>query len=734
MANQTQIMQIKSLFFLIAIIGFLPLSAHLQAQQPKNRTIKLKKISTFYPQKYSPASDAQIINLEAPSPGGDSYRSFLMRQKAKSAKKHPKTGVTPTRKKEEEKAPDLILEKGFGKYRYRAVLDRNEFLTGGNPLDNTIAVSDDGIMLSSVNSYLWAFDVNGDSTLKGNNGDSWQINFKAFAGDSISPSGENTFPFDPRLIYDPVHKRFIFMFLDGRGPDDSQIVIGVSSSTNPQDPWTVFAVTGNPRNVNEWTDFPAAAISESELFFTVNQIEAGVSWQEGFRGSLIWQIDLKALYNGDSEPEALLWDDIKHDGKYIRNLLPVKHAEAPEGDNMYFLSNRNFDIQNDTLFVLEVTNTAGSAAAALNIEAVTLDIPYGLAPNGRQEDTPEGEEDSLGLQTNDARWLGGVRYKDQIHFTGNTKNFETGLSAIYHGIIENLNGERTYGGRVIGSDSLDYGYPDIAYTGTSDCDNTFIIAFDHTSPTFHPGVSAIYYNHNTGLYSEPKTLKAGENYIQQLQGAYERWGDYIGIQRIYNEPGKVWIGGFYGRENFRSNTWFSKVAVSPQETSDPVAVVDTVSNTAGNFCEVNLTASVSGGIEPYSYFWNGEPGDSSFTFNGCNGEFELKIIDDYNCEITLSGDFAANEPVQVSSSNVFPNPANVQFTVDFELQEDDNVDAFLVDMTGKVVQRLIKTRTFKGKNRLLFDTRSLSQGVYELIIKSSQTGEIILSERIVKVN
>lgn len=725
-------MQVKPHVFTAFFTGLLFLSANLQAQQPVKSKIKLKKIAVFHPENYESAPDAQIIHLEAPSPGGDSYRSFLMRQKAESAKKYPKKPGSKSRKKTEEKAPDLLIEKGFGKYRYRAVLDRTEFLTGGNPLDNTIAVSDDGILLSSVNTYLWAFDLNGDSTLKGSNGDSWQVPFKQFASDSISP-GQNTFPFDPRLIYDPVNKRFIFMFLDGRGPDDSQIVIGVSSSTDPREPWTVFAVTGNPRGVNEWTDFPAAAISETELFFTVNQIESGVSWQEGFRGSLIWQVDLKALYGGDPEPEALLWDDIKHNGKYIRNLLPVKHADAPEGDNMYFLSNRNFDILNDTLFMLEVTNTSRSGKASLNIEAVTLNTPYGLAPNGRQADTPEGEEDSLGLQTNDARWLGGVRYNDEIQFVGNTKNFESGLAAIYHGTIENLNGERTYSGEIIGNDTLDYGYPDIAYTGTSDCDNSFIIAFDHTSPTFHPGVSAVYYNQNTGLYSEPALLKAGESHIQQLQGAYERWGDYIGIQRIYNEPGKVWIGGFYGRENSRSNTWFSRVAVSPKESSDPLVVVDTVSNTAGNFCEVNLTASVTGGIEPYTYYWNGEQGDSTITFNGCNGEFELKIIDDFNCEVRLTGDFTANEPVRVSSSNVFPNPANVQFSVDFEMSEDDEVDAFLVDMTGKVVQQLVKTRTFKGKNRLIFDTRAISQGVYELIIKSSG-GELILSERIVKIN
>lgn len=726
-----QLKQIPALCFLLIFTLF---SVNTIAQQPKKSKIKLKKISTFQPKNYKPAPDAQIINLEAPSPGGDSYRSFLMRQKAKSAVEYPQKPGGKARKKNEEKAPDLIIEKGFAKYRYRAILDRNELLTGGNPLDNTVAVSDDGILLSSVNTYLWAFDLNGDSTLKDSDGDSWQIPFKQFAGDSISPSGLNTFPFDPRLLYDPENKRFIFMFLDGREPDDTQIVIGVSSSTDPREPWTVFAVTGNPRDVNEWTDFPAMAISQSELFFTVNQIESGVSWQEGFRGSLIWQVDLEALYSGDPEPKALLWDDIKHNGRYIRNLLPVKHADMPEGDNMYFLSNRNFDITNDTLFFLEVTHASKSGSASLNIEAVTLNTPYGLAPNGRQADTPEGEQDSLGLQTNDARWLGGVRYKNQIHFVGNTKNFETGLSAVYHGTIENLTGERTYTGAIIGSDTLDYGYPDIAYTGTSDCDNTFVIAFDHTSPAFYPGVSAVYYNHNTGLYSEPKVLKAGENYIQQLQGAYERWGDYIGIQRIYNEPGKVWIGGFYGRENSRSNTWLSKVSVSPQESSDPVVVVDTVSNTAGNFCEVNLTASVSGGIEPYSFLWNGEPGDSARTFNGCNGEFELKVVDDYNCEVILKGDFAAEKSVRVTNANIFPNPAHIQFSVDFEMSEDDDVDAFLVDMTGKVVQQLVKTRTFEGKNRLIFDTRALSQGVYELIIKSSNSGEVILSERIVKVN
>ncbi|MDR9398192.1 MAG: T9SS type A sorting domain-containing protein [Salibacter sp.] len=717
-------------FITVAIFGICSVSLSFSQQEHQPKKFTAKKINQYTPNNKTPDFDARIKNVEAPTPGGDSYKSFLLRQKIKGSRLHNK-GAFKATNSINMNAPAPTINWQMAMYRYLAPLDTNYLLSGGVPLDNTIAVNNDNILLASVNSYLWGYDLEADTILfKDQIGSTKTISFKEFAGDSISPSNENTFPFDPKLLYDPNHDRFIFAFLDGRGPDDSQIVVGFSNTSDPRDGWSVYAITGNPRDVNEWTDYPALTITENELFVTINLIENNVSWQEGFRGSVIWQMDLDGAYAGNSEVDLQLWDNIKYQGRYLRNLNPVEGPDGPSGPNAYFLSNRNFDVQNDSVFIVEVTNTMQSGEAALNIGMGKLDQPYGVPPNGKQGDTPPGSADSLGLQTNDARWLGAILFEDEIHFVGNTRDFETNNAAVYHGVIDSLNGNRTFTGNIIASDTLDFGYPKLAYTGMSDCDNTYMIGFNHTSPTFHPGVSAIYYNHNTREYSPRVTLKRGEGVVDKQQGATERWGDYFGIQRVYNNPGTVYTGGFYGKGGNQSNTWLSKLTIAPAETSDPQLAVDTTFSPA-NRCEVKLSANVSGGKAPYTFLWNGEQSDSSYTFNGCNGPFELKVIDDWNCEVSMSGNIAEENQFSVGKSRIFPNPVINDLTIDFSMSQQQKVDVYIIDATGKIVKKLMSTSVQEGNNQLIFNTAPLQEGIYRVVIQAGDNQ--LLEEPFVKL-
>ena len=74
----------------------------------------------------------------------------------------------------------------------------------------------------------------------------------------------------------------------------------------------------------------------------------GVSWQVGFDGSVIWHLDKFAGFNG-GDINATVYTQIRHQGKFTRNLHAVRGHDNI-ADKLYFLSNRNFDLQNDTIF------------------------------------------------------------------------------------------------------------------------------------------------------------------------------------------------------------------------------------------------------------------------------------------------------------------------------------------------------------------------------------------------
>ena len=396
--------------------------------------------------------------------------------------------------------------------------------------------------MGAINSMVFAYDIKNDSAV-----------FKQH----IIPLGQfglgNTGHFyDPKLIYDEHADRFILVFLRDNVPSNSAIIIAFSSTSDPLDPWHLYALPGNPLDNNRWTDFPSISITEDELFITGNLIIPDVSWQVGFDGSVIWQIDKQRGYDNDSL-RTRLYSQVKYKDGYTRNLHPVTGTGSIVGEQ-YFLSNRNFDQQNDSIFVLKVTGNMDDPNTKLLVDVGKTTPPYGVPPNGRQADT-DLNDPTMGLQTNDARVLGAITNGEWIQFVSTSMNFETGYAAIYHGTITNpLTEFQEISGHIIDDDTLDFGYPNIAYTGNEDCDIEAIIGVDFTSPTDFPGVGAFYYS-NDSTYSDLVRIKNGENYVNRLPGSYERWGDYFGIQRKYNEPGKVWTAGYWGLQNNGNGTW-----------------------------------------------------------------------------------------------------------------------------------------------------------------------------------
>ncbi len=570
-------MRYKYIAALLSILFSSGLMAQTKATSTKME-IPLLRTVNMDALKDQPTFEPRIHHLEAPYPGGDAYRTLLKDQKKKSA-----ALVSSETSKRSSRAEDPSLNPILvdGLPMTREVPNPGQDTTytfdvvGGTPLDNTMAISANGILLASVNSVLWGYDVFNDSILfKNADGSTNLISFAEF-GDTLVPNPGQTFPFDPKLLYDAGRDRFVFVFLDGRGPTDSQCIIGFSSSNDPRDPWYVYSIPGDPRGQgNNWTDYPAISLTEDELFFTVNMIIPNMSWQAGFDGTVIWQINLDDGFSGASTLNTRLWDGITYNGEYIRYLCPVESATDPQGPNAYFVSNHPWDAQNDTLFLVEVTNTADQSPS-LNISAMESPLAYGMPPNGRQKDTPPGLEDSLGLQTNDARYLGAVLNSSTIHAVANTRDFATGNAAVYHAIINDVSGTPSAQANLIGVDSLDLGYPKICFAGEGTQYNQYVIGFNHTSPTVYAGISATVFDATSGNYSEIVRLKEGLGYVRRLSGAYERWGDYFGIQTAPYAPGRVWTAGFYGLANRSSSTWMNEISLNDNNL---LGIADEVSN------------------------------------------------------------------------------------------------------------------------------------------------------------
>lgn len=453
----------------------------------------------------------------------------------------------------------------------------NGNITQGTPNDNDIAVSKGGKIISVVNTNLNFFS------------DSIRVSSRSLAAFANALGSLNR-TFDPRVIYDPKSDRFIVVFLQGSTSADTRIIVGFSDTNDPVGTWNFYQIPGNITGDSSWSDYPIISISDEDLFITVNRVRDNTPWQSGFITSYIWQVSKASGYAGDSL-RTQLYDQITYNNRSIWSVCPVKGGSTTYGPNMWFLSQRPSDLQNDTVFLHEITNTLASGNATLKQIVLRTNKTYGLQPNAIQ---PNGKK----LQTNDARVLSACYENGYIHYVGNTIDTSNFAPAVYYGVIGGVWGNNPQiEGNIISYDTMDIGYPSIAYMGGGSGDNSMLITFSHVSPLQFPGTSAVYVD-RFGNVSNPVLVKAGEGSIALLGDSLDRWGDYTGNQTQYAETGVCWINGSYGTANGQNRTWIAKLKsndplLQTQQLNQVKTAATIYPNPAQNYITLEIEATQS---------------------------------------------------------------------------------------------------------------------------------------------
>lgn len=633
-------MRINALLF---FLSFFSIAAF--GQGPAFHSLKAPKAATVNPAALKNDWNPVLTHLEAPAPDGGSFRSFLQQQKA-SRSTDLQENVLPQTRTAELPAPDVLRNFEGNPYNNSV------------PNDNDVAISNSGYVISVINSTIRFYDSDGVQL--------GATSLASFVDTLGIPAGK----FDPKVQYDPIEDKFVIVFLGGFTSADTHIFVCFSTSDDPTQPWNVYRIPGNPYMNTTWTDYPMMALTEEEIFITINLLREGEPWQTGFEETLIWQMDKMDGYNGDSLGGGF-WNGIDFGSKPIRNLRPVQGGSTLYGPDLYLVSNRNFDLSNDTIFLVHVTGKYDDPGVTVDVDYLQADVPYGVPPSARQ-DTQFTFIDTVlhSFDTNDGRILGAFYEGDQIQFVSCTHNPETGRAAIYHGRIDDLSTTPSLRSWIIGDDSpdeMDWGYPNISFVGTDPSEVRSIISFEFTAPGRFAGFAAMYSNYNS--YSDMIVIKEGESYVNILSGDYERWGDYTGSQRKYDDPGTVWV--------------------------------------SGNFAKIVMNT-------PF-------PGSTC----RCNGTWvaELRATE----EVSVGSSDSENA---INSINTYPNPTDDKFILDFEVSETQSVELRIFDMAGREVRHLMNGKAKAGTNRFSFSLAPLPSGNYILNIIGSEG--IVKAARIVK--
>ncbi len=413
------------------------------------------------------------------------------------------------------------------------------------PNDNHMAISNEGKIVSVTNTVFKVYNESGQ-----------QLQSKSLSVFGASLGLLQSIS-DPRALYDPLQDRFIVMFFAGVTSSTSTIIIGFSQTNDPTGVWNLYALSGNYLNDTTWSDYPIVVLSDKDLFFTFNHLVDGQDWKTGFRYSAIWQVDKQTGYAGDTL-EFNFWHNIVHEGKPVWSVCPVQGGASPSGPETYFLSVRPGDFANDTVFLHTITDSYQSGNAQFGSKVIKTNTGYGLPPNALQKD---GQY----LATNDARVLCGFVENNKIQYVQNSVDTQTVTATVYVGEIDNPNLTTPQAtGQLIPTNGVELAYPSIAYIGNGQFDNRAIITCSYVSADTFPGTAA-FYKDATGNISNMLVVKPGEKAVNVLQDSIERWGDYTGIQKKYNEPNTAWLAGSYAYPSQQYRTWIAKV-VNPDSS------------------------------------------------------------------------------------------------------------------------------------------------------------------------
>ena len=402
---------------------------------------------------------------------------------------------------------------------------------GMTPPDNSMAISNGGIVVTVNNSTLEYYSTGGT-----------QLFSSSFANFFNDPTLTGAI-YDPVVLYDSGSDRFFMAVLHGSTSSLSKVILCFSKTNNPSDGWWYYKLTGNPLNNSCWFDYPKIGVSNNEVYVTGNLFSDASVYNQ----SVIYQVTKAGGYNGTS----ISWQYWYNISNSPFTMGPASYGQQGNYGPGIYLVATNENAASDNYYFLDLTDDL-TGSPSLNVSSITAS--FSVAGNAIQNGT------STVLNTGDTRGLSAFYLPGMVHFVFNSEVYTNYSGINYNRItVSSL----TNWNSTFGLDGYDYAYPSVASFGTSNTDKSVIIAFLRSNSGIYPECRVVYCD-NAGTWSGSTQVKAGETYVNVYQsGGVTRWGDYSGCARRQNSsPPEAWLSGCYGASQSGEhalNTWIAQI-------------------------------------------------------------------------------------------------------------------------------------------------------------------------------
>ena len=334
--------------------------------------------------------------------------------------------------------------------------------------------------------------------------------------------------FDPTVLYDTEHDRFVMGVEDG-----ANFFLMVTQTSDPTGAWNLYKFDARFYG-DEFFDYPHIGIGDHAIFMGANMFGGSVPF--GYEGRA-YAMDKNAAYAGTSM--TVVTASLGYDGGTPQplNLTGFSQNAVPKPFNTHYFITDYYD--GSTAWIWAWPNALSGGVPAIS-------QTYTLAPvGGIPVNTPQ-----LGgnfIQANDYRFRS-FEYRNGYVWATESISYNPGSGTVnmfrWSKFNFNAVGFPRVDGGLFGNTASHYLFPDIT---ANKCDDV-AVGFLASDSTIYPGVriTGRLSTEPAGTLQSSSLVKAGEANYVAFDGSPYRWGDYSGM--AIDPDGKTfWYMGEYAK-------------------------------------------------------------------------------------------------------------------------------------------------------------------------------------------
>ena len=388
-----------------------------------------------------------------------------------------------------------------------------------------------------------------------------EVRIQNKSGDVLSTVGLETFwqalgirnAFDPKVIYDPLSERFLFVACAESRAPDSSMLLGISRTSDPTGNWDLWQFDGDGAD-NNWVDYPNIGVNKNWITFTSNMFTISSDF---FRGVNIWAV------NKADALEGIPFAELFYEQGVGFTLVPC-HTYSSEEEIQYLINTWNSS--SGRLRIHKITGTPGDPAfLSTSLYPVSSGWALNFPPLFPWPDAPQLGS-TQAIETNDDRMMNAVLRNGSLWCTHTIAlpSTDPTRTAAKWWEIDPTDGSVHQTGVIEDTvTGMFYYFPSIAVNRYDEV----LIGFTGSSPSTYAGG---YYTYRDP--SMPKRtmgpvtlLKAGEApYYKTYGGAENRWGDYSATCVDPEDDTSLWTIQEYADTPTNTwGTWWGKLTSVP---------------------------------------------------------------------------------------------------------------------------------------------------------------------------